>query len=153
MENKNVFTKENIILYIVVMMQIFALTFYVQFAKMYVEQRQLFQRTGEFEEVSAECVKVEERDLSHKANSSSVYNNTYEYEVDGEVYTATFYGEFSKGEDDLLYYNPDAPETCSRYSSLSDAVAEWTGRLVIVLVMQVAVIVYAVWRWKTNEER
>lgn len=77
-----------------------------------------------------------------------MYNNTYEYEV---VYSDTFYGEFSKGEDALLYYNPSAPETCSGYNSLSDALMEWGGRGVSVLLMQMVVIVYAVWRKKTKE--
>lgn len=153
MDIKDSLTKEKLVLYVMIIIQIYALTFYKQFITMYVEQQQVFQRTAAFEAVSAECVKVEERDLSYRANSASVYNNTYEYEVDGEIYFATFYGEFDKGEDVLLYYNPSAPETCSRYSSLSDALMEWAGRFAIVFVMQCVVIVYFVRRRKDKEEK
>lgn len=151
MNKQNAFTKENIMLYIVIIMQIYALTFYGKFGSTIAEQKQIFRSGVEFEAVSAECTDVREVALSGRANSAKVYNNTYEYEVNGEVYSVTFLDEDKKGEDDLLYYNPNAPETCSRYSSLSDALAKESGRLVFALVMQCLVIAYAIWRWKTRE--
>lgn len=151
MEMQKVFSKKKIGIYIIMIVQIYALTFLGQITMEFYQALALFGSGVEFRAVRAECVDIHRVDLSNKANSPKVYNNTYEFEVDGQIYSVTFEGEDDKGEDCVLYYKTSRPEICSRYCSISHMLSSQSGKLLLALVMQGIVIVYFVWRRKNRE--
>lgn len=150
MDTKNVFSKENIILYVVMIIQIYALTFLGSIAMELYQAIALFGTGEEFKAIYAECIDVQRVNLSSKANSAKVYNNTYEYEVEGEVYSVTFEGEDDRGKDCTLYYKQSRPVICSRYHSISDIMVKQSGKLVLALVLQMCIIVYFYLRRKNR---
>lgn len=151
MDVQKIFSKEKIALYIVIIVQIYALTFWGQITMEVYQALALFGGGVEFRPVHAECVDIHSVDLSSKANSPKVYNNTYEFEVDGQTYSVTLEGEDNKGEDCVLYYKTSRPEICSRYRNVSHMLSAQVGKFLLTLVMQGIVIVYFVRRQRNKD--
>lgn len=85
-------------------------------------ERAAFEGVSEFLPVNAKCIESyrtgsSSYSLKRRIRNYNGYNNTYQYEVDGQIYTTILYYESSKGSDRILYYHPDDPQICSEFKT------------------------------------
>lgn len=121
--------------------------FYISFSSL-VPERMLFDGSDEFLPVSALVVDYER--LSERYSYD--YNNTYQYEVNGQKYEITL-RESSRNNWKFLYYNPDNPQQCSVYRSYAEAKRKFSVYTNMGLILQGIVLVFVlIALWKAKKE-
>lgn len=123
--------------WVLLVIQVLAITcFYISFSGLFPE-RMLFDGSTTFLPASALVVDCEAVDTRHGTR----YDNTYQYEVNGQKFTKTL-REYSRNNWRFLYYNPDDPQQCSVYSSYAEAKHKFSIYTNIGLVLQGIVLVF-----------
>lgn len=113
-------------------------------------QMLIFQDGKEFSPVEAQCVNSTRRESYVNSEFRfRYYNNTYQYEVNGKLYSVTFMDETFMdknftGGNEIIYYHPDNPNICSKFMSISEVWKHYSLWVVIGILLQAVVIYYAV---------
>lgn len=147
------FNKE-VIVTLVIVFQVLAVILFWNIGFEIKYQMLIFRDVKEFSPVEAQCVKSTRRETYVDSEVSfSYYNNTYQYEVDGKLYSVTFMDEDFTGNNGIIYYHPDNPNICSRFMSISEVWKHYSLWIVIGMILQAVVIYSAVTAFIKGRQR
>ena len=126
-----------------IMLQIFIIVILISNCLGLSNAKKLYQGVDKFEPVSATLINsIEKRKIGGKGRATRIrYNNKYYYEVDGNSYTVVFYDERSKGRDRTLYYNPNNPNVCAKYSTYNEYASHNSDGFLLFIIGQAIVVV------------
>lgn len=147
------FNKE-VIVTIVIAFQVLAVLLFWNIGFEIKYQKIIFQNVKEFSPVEAQCVKS--RNRWH--GDTRYHDNTYQYEVNGKLYSVTFMDENFMDKDFIgstgtIYYHPDNPNICSKFRSISEVWQHYSLWIVIGMIFQIVVIFYAVTAFVKGRQR
>lgn len=147
------FNKE-VIVTLVIVFQVLAVILFWNIGFEIKYQMLIFRDVKEFFPVEAQCVKSQE----YRHGDTWYHDNTYQYEVNGKLYSVTFTDEdfmdkdFT-GNNGTIYYHPDNPNICSRFMSISEVWRHYSLWIVIGMILQAVVIYYAVTAFIKGRQR
>lgn len=133
------------------LLQVWVVIALVRYCIVLGDQSVLFQEVKEFLPTNATCIESDRRSYGTGRRRRVSYTNKYQYTVNEETYTVTYYGQRRRGRDKILYYNPTDPNIVSNYSSYGDAAARNAIWIIFVVLGQSVVIFFAVKAIRENK--
>lgn len=134
--------------------QILAILMFIVSAAKISMEKEAFQNVTEFVAVEANYIgSTDHRIYRRGIRRTTGHDNKYQYHVNGQNYTATFYYELLRGSDRTIYYNPNNPSVYSKYQTLSKAKRANSGWIIFGLVLQGVVIFFAVRSVRKEQEK
>lgn len=133
------------------LLQVWVVIALVRYCIVLGDQSVLFQEVEEFLPTNATCIESDRRSYGTGRRRRVSYTNKYQYTVNEETYTVTYYGQKRRGKDRILYYNPTNPDIVSKYSSYADAATRNAIWIIFVVIGQSVVIFFAVKAIRENK--